>query len=58
MERLLSETTLSFVLGILTIYSINWEEANITLFVILYLVYIVVVFYISAIRLAAKQEIY
>ena len=33
-----SETTLSFVLGILTIYSINWEEANITLFVILYLV--------------------
>lgn len=51
-----SETTLSFVLGILTIYSINWEEANITLFVILYLVYIVVVFYISAIRLAAKQE--
>lgn len=51
-----SETTLSFVLGILTIYSINWKEANITLFVILYLVYIVVVFYISAIRLAAKQE--
>ena len=51
-----SETTLSFVLGILTIYSINWEEANITLFVILYLVYIVVVFYISAIRLAAIQE--
>lgn len=51
-----SETTLSFVLGILTIYSIDWEEANITLFVILYLVYIVVVFYISAIRLAARQE--
>lgn len=52
----LSETTLSFVLGILTIYSIDWEKANIALFVILYLAYIVLVFYISAIRLAAKQE--
>lgn len=51
-----SETTLSFVLGMLTIYSIDWEKANITLFVILYLTYIVVAFYISAIRLAAKQE--
>lgn len=51
-----SETTLSFVLGILTIYSIDWEKANITLFVILYLAYIVVTFYISAIRLGAKQE--
>lgn len=51
-----SETTLSFVLGVLTIYSIDWEKANITLFVILYIAYIVVVFYISAIRLVAKQE--
>lgn len=40
-----SETTLSFVLGVLTIYSIDWEKANITLFVILYLAYIVIVFY-------------
>ena len=55
-SKSLSETTLSFVLGILTIYSIDWEKANITLFVILYLAYIVVTFYISAIRLAAKQE--
>lgn len=54
-SKSLSETTLSFVLGILTIYSIDWEKANITLFVILYLAYIVVTFYISAIRLAAKQ---
>lgn len=51
-----SETTLSFVLGILTIYSIDWENANITLFLVLYLAYIVVTFYISSIRLAAKQE--
>lgn len=55
-SKSLSETTLSFVLGILTIYSIDWEKANITLFVILYLAYIIVTFYISAIRLAAKQE--
>ena len=45
-SKSLSETTLSFVLGILTIYSIDWEKANITLFVILYLAYIVVTFYI------------
>ena len=51
-----SETTLSFVLGVLTIYSIDWEKANITLFVILYLAYIVIVFYVSVIRLASKQE--
>lgn len=54
--RSFSETTLSFILGILTIYSIDWEVANITLFVILYLVYIILVFYISVIRLSAKQE--
>lgn len=51
-----SETTLSFILGVLTIYSIDWEKANLTLFIILYLIYIVIVFYISVIRLAAKQE--
>lgn len=51
-----AETTLSFVLGILTIYSIDWEKANVTLFVLLYIAYIVIVFYISAIRLSAKQE--
>lgn len=51
-----AETTLSFILGILTIYTIDWESANITLFVILYLSYIVLAFFISSIRLAAKQE--
>lgn len=55
-SKSLSETTLSFVLGILTIYSIDWEKANITLFIILYLAYIVVTFCISTIRLNAKQE--
>ncbi len=51
-----AETTLSFILGILTIYTIDWEKANFTLFIILYLAYVIVSFYISAIRLAAKQE--
>ncbi len=51
-----AETTLSFILGILTIYTIDWETANITLFVILYLSYVILVFFISSIRLAAKQE--
>ena len=51
-----AETTLSFVLGILTIYSIDWENANVTLFIILYLAYILIVFYTYSIRLSAKQE--
>lgn len=51
-----AETTLSFILGILTVYTIDWEKANFTLFAILYLAYIVIAFYISAIRLAARQE--
>jgi hypothetical protein len=51
-----AETTLSFILGVLTIYTIDWESANITLFVILYLSYVILAFFISSIRLAAKQE--
>ena len=51
-----AETTLSFILGILTVYTIDWEKANLTLFAILYIAYIIIAFYISAIRLAAKQE--
>lgn len=51
-----AETTLSFILGILTIYSIDWETSNITLFIILYLLYLIIVFYISCIRLSMKQE--
>lgn len=51
-----AETTLSFILGILTIYTIDWETANISLFIILYLSYVILVFFISSIRLAARQE--
>lgn len=51
-----AETTLSFVLGILTVYSINWEEANFTLFIALYLAYTIFIFYTYSIRLSAKQE--
>lgn len=51
-----AETTLSFVLGMLTVYSINWEEANFTLFIILYLAYTIFIFYAYSIRLSAKQE--
>lgn len=51
-----SETTLSFILGILTMYSINWEVANFNLFIFLYLIYIIIIFYTYAIRLTAKQE--
>lgn len=51
-----AETTLSFILGILTIYTIDWETANISLFVILYFSYVILVFFISSIRLAARQE--
>lgn len=51
-----AETTLSFILGVLTIYTIDWKTANISLFLILYLSYIIIAFFISSIRLAAKQE--
>lgn len=51
-----AETTLSFVLGILTVYSINWETANFSLFIILYLAYIIFIFYTYSIRLSAEQE--
>lgn len=51
-----AETTLSFVLGILTIYTIDWETANVTLFILLYLAFIIIVFFTSSIRLASKQE--
>ena len=51
-----AETTLSFILGILTVYSIDWGTANFTLFIILYLAYIIFVFYAYSIRLSAKQE--
>lgn len=47
--RSFSETTLSFVLGMLTIYSIDWKKENISLFIILYLAYIVVTFCISSV---------
>jgi len=51
-----SETTLSFILGILTIYTIDWKTANVTLFVLIYIAYVVLVFFISSIKLAAKME--
>lgn len=54
--RSFAETTLSFILGVLTIYTINWETANISFFIILYLSYIIIAFFTSSISLAAKQE--
>lgn len=52
-----SETTLSFILGVLTIYSIDWEKANFTLFMILYLAYVVIAFYISVIRYLSFRHV-
>lgn len=52
----IADTTLSFILGVLTIYSINWKNANYMLFIILYLVYIICIFYSYSIKLAMKQE--
>lgn len=51
-----AETTLSFILGVLTIYSIDWENADFTLFILLYFAYIIFIFYSYTIRLSAKQE--
>lgn len=52
-----SQTTLSFILGILTVYTINWETANYKLFIFVYLIYTVSIFYISVIGTMAKQEV-
>lgn len=52
----ISDTTLSFILGILTVYSIDWEKANSKLFIALYTIYIIIIFYCYAIRLTIKQE--
>lgn len=52
----LAETTLSFILGILTIYSIDWKKADFTLFILLYIAFILLTFYSYTIRLSAKQE--
>lgn len=52
----ISSTTLSFILGILTVYSVNWGEANYKLFIILYMIYTILVFLVSSLKLAIKKE--
>lgn len=51
-----SETTLSFILGVLTVFTINWKEANIGLFICFYLIYLLFVFYAKQIKIMSKQE--
>ena len=52
----ISDTTLSFVLGILTMYSIEWEKADYKLFIGLYIMYIMLLFSCHSIKLGMKQE--
>ncbi|RXE58022.1 hypothetical protein [Acetivibrio mesophilus] len=52
----ISQTTLSFILGLLTVYTIDWEKSSITLFMILYITYFIIIFFIGSVRLSAKQE--
>lgn len=52
----ISDTTLSFILGILTMYSIDWGKADYKLFIGLYIMYIILLFSCHSIKLGMKQE--
>ncbi len=51
-----SETALSFILGLFTVFSTTWDSKLFMIFISFYLLFNIVTFMISSIRLAAKQE--
>lgn len=51
-----SETTLSFILGLFTIFSTNWNTKLFMLFISFYLLFNIVIFMIASIELASKKE--
>lgn len=51
-----AETLLSFMLGVLTIFTVNWDHYTSSLFVLFYLGINIFLFFISSIRMAAKLE--
>ncbi|GAA0741244.1 hypothetical protein [Clostridium oceanicum] len=55
-NKSISETMLTFMLGILTVFSVDWEQANFKLFIVFYLVFTLMIFIIGSISLSIKQE--
>jgi hypothetical protein len=51
-----AETSLAFVLGLLTVFSITWNTSNVVLFLVFYFAFVAMIFAVTAISLAAKQE--
>lgn len=51
-----SETALSFILGLFTVFSTTWDSKLFMLFISFYLLFNVVIFMIASISLAAKKE--
>ncbi|MEF3351800.1 hypothetical protein PV403_01295 [Paenibacillus sp. GYB006] len=51
-----SETTLSFVLGLFTVFSTDWNKGYFIVFISFYVIFNIIVFSVSSIRLAAQNE--
>lgn len=56
-NKSISETTLSFMIGILTVFTIDWSKSDFTLFIVIYLCFNILIFLIGSVRLASKQEV-
>ncbi|GIM30041.1 hypothetical protein CPJCM30710_27070 [Clostridium polyendosporum] len=52
----ISETMLTFMIGVLTVFTIDWEEADFRLFMLFYLVFNLMIFVIGSINLAVKKD--
>ncbi len=55
-NKSISETMLTFMLGILTVFTIDWEKADFVLFIVFYLVFSLLIFVIGSISLASRKE--
>lgn len=51
-----AETLLSFMLGVLTIFTVNWDNYTSKLFILFYIGLNTLLFFISSIRMASKLE--
>lgn len=55
-NKSISETMLTFMIGVLTVFTIDWEEADFRLFMFFYLVFNLMIFVIGSINLAVKKD--
>lgn len=55
-NRSISETMLTFMIGTLTVFTIDWEKADFVLFIVFYLVFSLLIFIIGSIWSASQKE--